>query len=219
MLEHLSSSLRRKNSETAQTTSHDKQAASDQKELNDMNTVNSKNKNSIFKNLISDNGATNIFQNLIKCPESISNHLSTARGSSSNGNCKPKTNSDDDDNNNQQATTTMVTTVVHESGPNNVHECSPNNVQRKRNSIVKALQTTNGDLSVSQRELSPSPRQHRKSSHDIRLLLRNNQIQEGGESLEVGKPTGVRPLKTRNIATKCETFDTLHHQAIDVSRC
>lgn len=211
MLEHLSS-LRRKNSESAQATSNDKQAVVDHKDVNDIDTVNSKSKNSIFKNLISDNGATNIFQNLIKCPENISSHLSTAMSSSSNGSCKPKTNNiEDDDNNNQKATN--MTSIV----PPCANESSSYNLHKKRNSTVRMIQNSNGDLNILQRELSPSPRAHRKSSHDIRLLRNNQTILESGESSEVGRLTGVKPLKTKNIITKNETFDTLHCRAIDVS--
>lgn len=206
MLEHLSS-LRRKNSDSAQATSNDKQADGDHKDVNDIDTVNSKSKNSIFKNLISDNGATNIFQNLIKCPESMSKAMS----SSSNGTCKQKTNNHEDDNNNQP--TTITTTIVQPS----VNESSSNG-HRKRNSVVKSLQNSNGDLNIS-RELSPSPRAHRKSSHDIRLLRNNQPIPESGEISEVGKVAGVKPLKTKNIITKNETFDTLHCRAMDVSTC
>lgn len=217
MLEHLSS-LRRKNSESSsQAASNDKQADSDHKEVNDeVEMVNSKSKNSIFRNLISDNGATNIFQNLIKCPESISSHLNTAMSSSSNGSCKPKTNNHDDDNNNQQATTAATTPTTTVVQPNVHDSIVANNVQRKRNSVVKLLPNTNGDLNTS-RELSPSPRAHRKSSHDIRLLRNNQPIPETGENSEVGKATVVRPLKTKNIITRNETFDTLHCRAMDVS--
>lgn len=209
MLEHLSS-LRRKNSDSAQTTSNDKQADAGHKEVNDVDTVNSKTKNSIFKNLISDNGGTNIFQNLIKCPESISSHLSMS--SSSNGSCKQKANSHDDDNNNQQASVNTVAVVQL-----NTNEGSSNGVHKKRNSVVKTLLNSNGELNIS-RDLSPSPRAHRKSSHDIRLLRNNQPIPENGESTEVGKLSGVKPLKTKNIITKNETFDMLHCRATDVSR-
>ena len=61
MLEHLSS-LRRKNSESAQATTIEKQPENDHKEMSDMSTVNSKSKNSIFKILISAENGTNIFQ-------------------------------------------------------------------------------------------------------------------------------------------------------------
>lgn len=204
MLEHLSS-LRRKNSETAPASSHEKQADSDHKESSDVESVNNKSKNSIFKNLISDNGATNIFQNFIKCPENLSSHLSTAMSSSSNGNCKPKTN--DADSIGQDAVC-EVTEVVLPVATNGIH--------KKRNSTVKMLQNSNGDTVL--RDLAPALRVHRKSSHDIRLL-RNNQHGENGEIIEVGKVTGVKPLKTKNILTKNETFDTLHCQAMDVSIC
>lgn len=206
MLEHLSS-LRRKNSESAPASSHEKQADSDHKESSDVESVNSKSKNSIFKNLISDNGATNIFQNFIKCPENLSSHLSTAMSSSSNGNCKPKTN--DADSIIQQA-------VCDEKVVEVVLPVATNGIHKKRNSTVKMLQTSNGDTVL--RDLSPALRVHRKSSHDIRLL-RNNQHGENGEIIEVGKVTGVKPLKTKNILTKNETFDTLHCQAMDVSIC
>lgn len=207
MLEHLSS-LRRKNSESAQATTNEKQPENDHKEMSDMNTVNSKSKNSIFKNLISADNGTNIFQNLMKCPENISSHLG-AMSSSSNGSCKPKANSNEDDNNNQQAVSnvTMTTIIQPPNGASNL-------LHKKRNSVVKVIQNSNGDLNISQRELSPSPRAHRKSSHDIRLLRNQSLL---GENSEVGKVTAVKPLKTRNIITKNETFDTLHGHAIDVS--
>lgn len=215
MLEHLQSSLRRKNSDSAQATSNEKQTDDgNHKDLNDIDKMNNKSRNSIFKNLISDNGATNIFQNLIKCPENLSSHLSTARSSSSNGLCKARTNNhDDDDNNNQQTVCVPTTTIVQPS----VNESGSCNLNKKRNSTVKAIQSSNGDLNVLQRELSPSPRAHRKSSHDIRLLRNSQMMLENGESLEVGKVSGVKPLKTKNIVTKNETFDTLHCRAIDVS--
>jgi hypothetical protein len=211
MLEHLSS-LRRKNSDSAQATTNEKAPDTDHKEVSDMNTVNSKSKNSIFKNLISDNGATNIFQNLMKCPENISSHLGTAMSSSSNGSCKPKANDHEDDNNNRQTTVanvTFTTIVQPANGSTNVQH-------KKRNSVVKATQNSNGDLNISQRELSPSPRIHRKSSHDIRLL-RNQTLLASGDSSEVGKVAAVKPLKTKNIVTRNETFDTLHCRAVDVS--
>lgn len=211
MLEHLSS-LRRKNSDSAQTTSNDKQPDSDHKEVNDVDTVTSKSRNSIFKNLISDNSATNILQNLIKCPESISSHLSTAMSSSTNGSCKQKTDHHHDDDNNNQSVVN-ITAIV----PTSMNESSSNSLHRKRNSVVKTLQNSNGDLNISQRELSPSPRAHRKSSHDIRLLRNNQVISESGENAEVGKAAGVKPLKTKNIITRHETFDTLHCRSMDVS--
>lgn len=212
MLEHLSSLSRRKNSDSTQTSSNDKLSAeADNKEVNDIDTVQGKSKGSMFKNLISDNGATNIFQNfMVRCPS----NLNTAMSSSANGTCKQKTiNTEDSDNNNQQQPI-KVTTTAASVQPNEI--CQSNVVHKKRNSTVRMLQSANGDV---QRELSPSPRAHRKSSHDIRLLRNNNPlIPESGEGCEVGKPTGARPLKTKNIVTKNETFDTLHYKAMDVSR-
>lgn len=214
MLGQLQSSLRRKNSDGAQTTSNEKPADGDHKDMSDIDKVNSKSRNSIFKNLISDNGAKNIFQNLIKCPENISSHLSTAMSSSSNGSCKarPTNNRDDDDNNNQHATS-VVTTIVQPS----VTESGSFNPQKKRNSTVKVIQNSNGELNILQRELSPSPRAHRKSSHDIRLLKNNQLVLGSGESLEVGKVAAAKPLKTKNLITRTETFDTLNNRAMDVS--
>jgi hypothetical protein len=211
MLEHLSS-LRRKNSESAHTSSNDKQIvvvpstdSVDHKDVNDVETVGSKTK-SIFKDLISDNSATNILQNLnfIKC-STISSHL--ANSHSANGTCKEQqvkvNNHDDDDNNNRQATQNTLQPTANES--NNVHH-------RKRNSVVRANANGNG----LERELSPSPRPHRKSSHDIRMF-RSNHLQD--ENQDVGKSSGVivKPLKSKNIITKNETFDTLHGRAMDVS--
>ena len=82
MLEHLSS-FRRKNSDSASSpaSSNDKQSDVEHKDMSDIEPVNNKSRNSIFKNLISDNGATNIFQNLIKCPENITSHLNSAMSS------------------------------------------------------------------------------------------------------------------------------------------
>lgn len=130
--------------------------------------------------------------------------------SSSNGSCKPKANTNEDDNNNQHAAVVnaTVTTIVQPANG------SSNLQHKKRNSVVKIIQNSNGDLNVSQRELSPSPRAHRKSSHDIRLLRNQTLL---GESSEVGKVTAVKPLKSKNIITRNETFDTLHCRAIDVS--
>lgn len=204
MLEHLSS-LRRKNSDSAPASSNDKQADSDHKESSDIESVNNKSKNSIFKNLISDNGATNIFHNFIRCPDNISSHLSTAKSSTSNGSCIQKT----DDAENQEA-------VSEEKVAEVVLPVATNGIHRKRNSTVKMLQNSSCDTVL--RDLAPALRVHRKSSHDIRLL-RNNQHGENGEIIEVGKVTGVKPLKTKNILTKNETFDTLHYQAMDVSIC
>jgi hypothetical protein len=204
MLEHLS--LRRKNSDSAQATSNDKQSDNDHKDVNDVDTMHNKSKNSYFKNLISDNGATNIFQNLIRCPENISSHLSHLSASSSNGSPKTQKNHPtDDDNNNQQAL--HVTTIVAPS----VNDYQTYNLHAKRHSTVRG---TNGDLHVS-RELSPSARMHRKSSHDIRLARTNMLMPDSGE--EVGKAAPVKPIKTKNIVTDHETFDTLHSRAIDVS--
>lgn len=209
MLEHLSS-LRRKNSDSAQASSNDKRTEADHKEVNDIDTVHGKSKNSIFKNLISDNGGTNIFQNfMIKCPS----NLSSAMSSSANGSCKQKASSnEDDDNNNLKADNKLA--VVQP----NTNEIGQHFVHKKRNSTVRMLQSANGDLNISQRELSPSPRAHRKSSHDIRLLRNNQLIPENGDGLELGKLAGVKPLKSKNIITKNETFDTLHCKAMEVSR-
>jgi len=238
LLENLS--FRRKSSESAQQ-SNDKQqqqqvVPSDNGHPSggDSENVTSKSRTSIFKTFISDNGgATNIFHSLIKCPENLSNHLNSAMSSSSNsstststsnGNCKT---TKDDDNNNQQASqTAFISVTTTESDANNMHNnavvtCHSSSNgggggsgNKKRNSVVKALHNTNGDF---QRELSPSPRIHRKSSHDIRLLRNNQMIPEFED---VGKAAGalvVKPLKSKNIITRNETFDTLHSRAIDVS--
>lgn len=209
MLEHLSTSLRRKNSESTQAASNEKPPETDHKDVNDVETLNGKSRGNIFKNLISDNGATNIFHNFMKSPENLSSHFSSS--SSANGSFKQKMN-EDDDNNNQQAPNRVAVQQPC------VNETSSYNVHKKRNSTVKMLQNANGDLNILQRELSPSPRAHRKSSHDIRLLRNNQMIPENGDSSDVGKLAVVRPLKTKNIITKNETFDTLHCRAMDVSR-
>ena len=217
MLEHLSS-FRRKNSDSASSpaSSNDKQSDVEHKDMNDIEPVNNKSRNSIFKNLISDNGATNIFQNLIKCPENITSHLNSAMSSSSNGNHKTKPNEqDDDDNSNNQPV--INTIAIVQQPPAAVEPAVPNGIHKKRNSTVKMLQNSNGDINISPRELSPSLRVHRKSAHDIRLLRNNQLLGDNGENLEVGKLAGGKPLKTKNIITRNETFDTLHCRAMDVS--
>lgn len=223
MLEHLSlSSLRRKNSENAQTSSScDKQNIAtsqkvediDYKDVGDVESMSSKTK-SIFKDLISDNGATNIFQNLnfIKCTSIANNSHANATtttmvsSSSSNGSCRKEQqqkNLNGDDNNNLHAAYLLHPTA---NDTNNVEN------YKKRNSI-----NGNGDLDI-KRELSPpSNRVHRKSSHDIRML-RNNHMQDASENQDMGKSTHVvKPLKIKNIITQNETFDMLHCRAMDVS--
>ncbi|CRL03651.1 CLUMA_CG016518, isoform A, partial [Clunio marinus] len=213
MLEQLSS-LRRKNSDSSQSASSDKHHESNHKKVNDIDSVNNKSKNSIFKNFISENGATNIFHNLIKCPETISSHLNTATSSSSNGTYKQNNDNHNENNNNKEETVAIVATLQPTDNENN-----SNLIHKKRNSVVKTMQNSNGDLTLLHRELSPSPRVHRKSSHDIRLLRNNQMILESGENGEVGKLTGVKPLKTKNIITKHETFDMLNYRAMDSLSC
>lgn len=221
MLEHLSlSSLRRKNSENAQTSSScDKQNIAtsqkvqdiDYKDVGDVESMSSKTK-SIFKDLISDNGATNIFQNLnfIKCTSiannSNANTTTMVSSSSSNGSCRKEQqqkNLNGDDNNNLHAANLLHPTT---NDTNNVEN------HKKRNSI-----NGNGDLDI-KRELSPPlNRTHRKSSHDIRIQ-RNNHMQDASENQDMGKSTNVvKPLKIKNIITQNETFDMLHCRAMDVS--
>lgn len=207
MLEHLNlGSLRRNKNETPQCPVNDGQIASssesDHKDESIVDTVDTKSKN-IFKNLINsnDNGTPNIFQNLMN---------PVIRKSSANVVYKTINNSPEiqnDDNNNFQTTTTTIQTPANGNGP--VHS------QVKRCSVVKSMQP-NGD--VNKRELSPSPRTtHRKSSHDIRLRI-NQSILDPSDNHEVVKlPAVVKPIKTKNILTRNETFDTLHGRAIDVS--
>lgn len=224
MLEHLNlGSLRRNKNETPQVPVNDGQIASssesDHKNESIVDTVDNKSKN-IFKNLINsnDNGTPKIFQNLMKRPENnnTTNHVSTVspvtRKSSVNVVYKaihsPEKHQNDDNNNFQAITTTIQTPPPNGNGQNHS--------QMKRASIVKSLQQPNGD--VKQCELSPSPRQtHRKSSHDIRLRV-NQSLLETSENHEMGKLSAVvKPIKTKNIITRNETFDTLHGRALDVS--
>lgn len=227
MLEHLSlSSLRRKNTENAQASSScDKQNIAtsqkpediDYKEVGDVESMGSKTK-SIFKDLISDNGATNIFHNLnfIKSTStsscgSNSTATTTVSSSSTNGMCKKEQqqkNHNGDDNNNLH-TTNLLPPTTNET--NNVEN------HKNRNSMNGKAAAANGDLDI-KRELSPpSNRIHRKSSHDIRML-RNNHMQDISENQDVGKSTAVvKPLKIKNIITQNETCDTLHCRAMDVS--
>lgn len=230
MLETLSS-LRRKNSESSQsaatTTTTTPTATSllvtvddDQKEVSDVESMSSKTK-SLFKDLISDNGATNtILQNctnFIKCTSTISkSHLnasSSSTSSPSNGTCKQqqlKVDNHDggDDNNNEKQQTPKVMSNLHPTA-NDIHKSNNNN--NSTSSIKNNSIGSNGDLKVL-RDLSPTPRNNiacrRKSSYDGRLLRNGNE--DDGRHI-------MRPLKTRNIITKNETFDTLHYRAMDVS--
>lgn len=218
MLEHLSlSSLRRKNTENAQTSSssdkHNNAASQKHEDIEDVESMSSKTKN-IFKDLISDNGATNIFHNLnfIKCSSIPNNSTTTlvSSSSSSNGMCRTKEqqqkNLNGDDNNNLHKANLLHPTANETNSVEN---------HIKRNSISGKTPNGNGDLDI-KRELSPPPnRIQRKSSHDIRML-RNNHMQDASD--DVGKPGNVvKPLKIKNIITQNETCDTLHCRAMDVS--
>lgn len=236
MLEHLSS-LRRKSSEKAPSTNNTTTANHENltenknesccstKEVNDVYKVSGKSKNNIFKSLISDNGATNIFSNLLKCPDMHSTCTTTTTlihaGTSSNSNGNAKQNNgngnttltiveqqqpayDSDNSNNRKSDHLDVQPCVNENHQNI-------QIMKKRNSVVKS----NGEF-ISSRELSPIPsRVHRKSCHDIRLMRNNQLVGENGD--EVGKLAVVKPLKTRNIVTKNETFDMLYPNSINVS--
>jgi hypothetical protein len=217
MLEHFTS-LRRKNSESAQASSNDKHNVAateiDQKDVSDVETMSSKTR-SIFKDLMSENGATNILQNLsfIKCATTTAGTTtattaavsSPSSSSSSNGTCKKQQMShlhSGDSNNNRNF---LLPTAIE---PDNVQQSLSNG--KKRNSI--SVVTANGtcDLNIL-REISPPPqRMHRKSAHDIRLWRNHD-----GENQ--GKVAAVRPLKTKNIITKNESLDSLHYRGMDVS--
>lgn len=222
MLETLSS-LRRKSSETTtagatseKTTSLLVTTDDDQKDVSDVESMSSKTK-SLFKDLISDNGATNtILQNctnFIKCTSTISSHLNASTSSTSspssvsnsNGSCKQQkvNNHDDGDDNNNEKQAPKVMTNLHpttnETMTSNDEHQNIINSTKKRNSIAP-----NGD------SLSPSPcTARRKSSFDARMLRSTG----NGDSGVI-----MKPLKTKNIITQNETFDTLHYRAIDVSR-
>lgn len=222
MLEHLSlSSLRRKNSDSGQASSNsDKQLAqlkaddSDYKDVSgDVESMSSKTKN-IFKDLISDNGATTIFHNLnfIKCTSTSSNGSDTVSSSSTNGTCRKE--QQKSINGNSLHTANLLHPTTNET--NNVE--NHNQLQSSSSMNGKAIVAANGksDLSI-KRELSPpSNRIHRKSSHDIRIQ-RNNHMLDALEQ-DMGKSTSVvRPLRIKNIITQNETCDTLHCRAMDVS--
>lgn len=228
MLEHLSS-LRRKSSEKAPSTNNENltqnsSSCSEEKEVNDVYKVSGKSKNNIFKSLISDNGATNIFSNLLKCPEmhtnctSVTSTVTSPAGTSSNSNGNVKQNNGNitiqnnhqqkpaDDSNHRKSDHLNVQPYVIE------HQNGTQQNMKKRNSVVKS----NGEFILSSRELSPIPsRVHRKSCHDIRLMRNNQLVGENGD--EVGKLAVVKPLKTRNIVTKNETLDMLYPDSINVS--
>lgn len=221
MLETLSS-LRRKSSENAaageKTASLLVTTDDDQKDVSDVESMSSKTK-SLFKDLISDNGATNtILQNctnFMKCTGTISSHLNASTSSpstsspltasNSNGSCKQQKvhNHDDGDDNNNEKQAPKVMTNLHptanETMTSNDFSQNSTTSTKKRNSIAP-----NGD------SLSPSPRTaRRKSSYDARMLSSTG----NGDSGVI-----MKPLKTKNIITQNETFDTLHYRAMDVSR-
>lgn len=77
-------------------------------------------------------------------------------------------------------------------------------------------QVANGTVRKSSRELSPIPRNmQRKLSADMRFRGGSNSHldDDGHESLRYLR----RPVKLRSMATKAETYDTLHTKAYDVS--
>lgn len=194
IMEHL---LLRKN-KTPESSSKDESVANaTEKDAKYIDTVDNAKSKSIFKNFIPSNNengtSTNIFQNFIKHSES--NHV----GSSENVPSKSSEKIVDSLNNNP-AIIPIVKPVV-----------SPQMYEyKKRNSVVSSH--TNGD--TKQHELTPTSRtSHRKSSHDIRFRA-NQSLLEGDD---VGKMSVVKPIKTKNIITKRETFDTLHHRAVEVS--
>jgi hypothetical protein len=78
---------------------------------------------------------------------------------------------------------------------------------------VKASMET--DLSNQGLTLAPARSGHRKSCHDIRFMKNNHQGAENGD--EVGKLAVVKPLKTRNIISRNETFDMLYPKSMAVS--
>lgn len=193
MLEHFKmSSFRRKNESSPNASPRkENEFEKTQNETKDdkySEVVENKSK-SLFKNLIP-NENTNIFHSFMKTTDNNS------------GECvnliKAKTNDVDSHKND------YCPSIINNAKTINESPQISNN--KKRNSLQ-----TNGD--VRNRELSPSPRAtHRKSSHDIRL--RANQSLLDGDPLQSAI---LRPLKTKNIITKSEVFDTLHHRAIDVS--
>lgn len=215
MLEHFSA-LRRKNSETPQvSSSNDKissmQVDENQKDVSDVESMSSKTKN-LFKDLISDNGATNtILQNctnFIKCTSNLNASASTC--APANGTYKQQKVDNHDgasDSNRKQEVETIFnlsennTTLHAQQAFNN-----GNANTKKRNSLAP-----NGDLNPV-RELSPSPRSYRKASYDSRMLKTSTDEESGRHS-----SFSMKPLKTKNIVSKNETFDTLHYKAMDVS--
>jgi hypothetical protein len=216
MLEHFSS-LRRKNSENTQVTSSGEKLTSllaedGQKDVSDLESMSSKTKN-LFKDLISDNGATNTIlhcTNFIKCTgTSTMSHLNVYSSSSSscasNGTCKQQKVDNHDgvsDNNEKQE---AISNLSETNSTNVIAQGREGASYKKRNSIAPT-----GEMNLF-RELSPSPRSLRKSSYDSRML-RSSADEDTGKHSNI-----MRPLKTRNIITKNDTFDTLHYRAMDVS--
>ncbi len=221
MLEHFSA-LRRKNSEVSQNPSSSERinsllADDDQKDVSDVESFSSKTK-SLFKDLISDNGATNILQNctnFIKCTSSMSNSnpsTSSYTCAAPNGSCREQQQKLDNQDAAQDTSQKSEVKVISNLNKNNGVESNPPtiavNAQVKEYSPRKRSFAPNGDVSL-MRELSPSPRPYRKSSYDSRMLKSTDE--------DANKHSNMRPLKTRNIITKNETYDTLHCKAMNVS--
>lgn len=212
MLEHFSA-LRRKNSETTQVLSSSEKIApampkDEHKNLSNIESVGSKTK-IIFKDLISDNANKNtILQNctnFIKCSSAIYNINASISGASNETCTQHKMDNHDyvfDSKEKLEPISNLLENKLSTSivqGSEQIH--NGNTSDKKRNSIAPK------NDSNSLQELIPSPRSQRKSS--LRIFLDET----------TGKSSNhmMRPLKTRNILTKNETFDTLYYRAMDVS--
>lgn len=223
IFENLSSNLRKKsqNLTAINVKKTENQEVINETKVNKKEETCEKSKN-IFKSFMNYNGASNIFSNLLKYSDSESTTTSAAVVN---------------DHNSSQNTCDSVSDQLNKNGKMNSHNeryedeasqhknqsCSATSdfpsieqITKKRTSVVKVSMELN-QFDSSNQTLTPTPGRsaHRKSCHDIRLMKNNHHVNESGE--ETGKLSIVKPLKTRNIVTKNETFDMLYPKSMDVS--
>lgn len=222
IFENLSSNLRKRSP-----SKNDKEAENQQEMHNGTKVNNQKEEKpkNLFKSFINYNGASNIFSSLLKYSEMQSNPESTSTTTASTVEAdKPPPDTSDSVSIQEQKNGKMDNyshNEVHydEASKQKNQSCIVRSdlpsvqITKKRNSVVKASMET--DLSNHGLTLVPSRSGHRKSCHDIRFMKNNHLGTENGD--ETGKLSVVKPLKTRNIMSRNETFDMLYPKSMAVS--
>lgn len=225
IFENLSSNLRKKTP-----SKNDKEAENQQQEVqNGTNNVNNSGKKeekskNIFKSFINYNGASTILSNLLKYPEMQTDSQPTTTTLPTTASAEKSPEQIPHSDNVQEQKNGKLDNYSHnephydEASQQKHQSCIvvrsdlPSvQITKKRNSVVKASMEM--DLTSNQ-GLSPTPARsgHRKSCHDIRLMKNNHLGAENGDEVKV-----VKPLKTRNIISKNETFDMLYPKSMAVS--